>query len=91
MLGIFLSICAIDGSFLEKIIEIGDGVYKWEYLCVMLESYTDVEILQALTWYMCEFADTSSVFSISPKSPKWFLGSCSSSYNAKHLLEGNKQ
>lgn len=92
MLGINLSICAIAGSFLEKIIEISDDAYKWEYLCIMSESYMDTAILQALTRYTCEFADLfCSDFSISPNSPKRFLGPCSSFYNAKNLLEENKE
>lgn len=92
MLGLFLSICAITGSFIEKNIEITDDAYKWEYLCIMSESYMDIEILQALAWYTCEFADTfCSVFSISPNSSERFLGPCSSSYNTKHLLEENKE
>lgn len=49
MLVIFFSVCAIAGSFLEKNIEISDDEDEWEYLCIMPESYMDIEILQTLT------------------------------------------
>lgn len=49
MLGIFPIICAIAGSFLEKIIEICHDVYKWECLCIMSEGFMDIMEIQALT------------------------------------------
>lgn len=67
MLGIFLSICAIDGSFLEKNIEISDDVYKWECLCIMSEGFMDIEILQDDMMYTLIFC---SIFSISLSSHK---------------------
>lgn len=67
-------------------------MYKWEYLCIVSESYMNIEILQALRRYRYELADTfCSVFPIFPKGPERFLGPRSSSYKAKHLQEENKE